>query len=509
MVDDDDGGGFQSRSGAHAAGPFSPALNKTLAAAFDAPLAGIQVVRGVDQELASVGANATTSGNTISLSSSITEDTADPRSMRIIAHEVAHALSGPGAGTTLIDQPGDQGELAADAAGLAFGHFAEDRRGGPVPKLKPAYGGKAEVHRDEISAGPGGVFHHPVHETVTAETLKRAGMIDKSSTFKSADAWEYTRGVVWNDDPTGLLFNDQGANGPTNNYSSAAMFLGNFGAAEMQAEGGRQFGQGDSMLARGHFGDMQFLHGMAPDGERPELTKQKMMMWAELTTQIAEGKITGDAKLSELALKNPQYKALLGSDPSLKDTDVNKLFGIGKPNLPLPMSGGVEGGPGGASSGAGGGGGSGGGHAAYRPDLQKRALGSLLHMVQDSYTEGHVQREDLGLGRRGAIENFHAYGHQDHKLHGEADGVPEGAGGLLNNVLKKPGKNDALDEGTVIAKMIKERKPVEEVLAYLDTHTFAVAKNATFAAPGENFKKAPEPDEPVPKVRDYTGGSRL
>ena len=484
-------GGFRSRdkSGGEAtAGPFGPALNSVLGEAFGTSLADLSVTRGVDDAIGSIGADATTSGSKISLSSSIREDLHDPYSMNVIGHEVAHALAGGGSGKTLIDRDGDPGESAADAAGLAFGHFAEDRMSGPPPKLSPAHGGHAQVHRHNIR-GPWN-FNDPVHETMTAETLKRAGMIDGNSTYESPDAWEYSRGVMWNDDPRARLFDDVPGQ-PTNDYSSGVAWGSEFSAGENEAKSGKTFGVGDPILKRSHFGDLQFLHGMAPDEEDPAVTKQKMMMWAEFTTQVAEGHIKGDAKLSELALKNPMFKQLLGGDASLKDTDVNKLFAMGGP---APVGGGAEGGNGATAEP---------GAKPYMPDLKKRALGSLLHMIQDSYAEGHVEREELGDGRLGQISNFHAYGHQGHDEHSKADGVPEGPGNFVERLKAKPGAEDAIEHGSEVAMMIKAGMPVAQVLEFLDKNTFATAPGITPAAPGEKFKQKPAPPAPPPAPFEY------
>lgn len=66
-------------------------------------------------------------------------------------------------------------------------------------------------------------------------------------------------------------------------------------------------------------------------------------------------------------------------------------------------------------------------------DVRKRALGSLLHLVEDSYARGHVKRRVLNptdlvagdpltfkpgkFGRFGEVENFHCYKDQDHDAH--------------------------------------------------------------------------------------------
>jgi Domain of unknown function (DUF4157) len=444
------------------AGPFAPSLNRALSASFgDESLSGLSVTRGADAATSALGAHATTTGSHIALSSSVTEDPGDPRSMEIIAHEVAHALAGGGSGETMVDEPGDAGEVAADRAGGAFRDYAEGMMREPPPRLAPAHGGRAAVHRFQIE-GPWDV-NQPVHETLTAETLQAAGAIPAGTTYDDPKAWEYTRGVMWNDDPQSELFDDS-KTGDTDDYSSGLEWTYDFKGDESAAAGGKQFGVGDPMLARSHFGDLQSLHAMAgKDGEDPAVTKQKIMMWAELTTTIAEGKIGGDAKISELAMTNPQFKKLLGDDPTMAGKDVNQLFGI-----------------------------------QGKGDVKARATGSLLHMIQDSYADGHIEREDLGDGRKGDIVNFHSYANQDHDKHGAADALPAGPGTDAEKVHSMPGGQDAIDQGAAVVKMIKAGVPPEKVLSYLDQNTFKTAADIGPASAGEAFSKPTATSAPAP-----------
>ena len=46
----------------------------------------------------------------------------------------------------------------------------------------------------------------PVHETITERALRNTGLIAAGETYSDRAAWDFTRGVFWNDDPEGLLF---------------------------------------------------------------------------------------------------------------------------------------------------------------------------------------------------------------------------------------------------------------------------------------------------------------
>lgn len=64
-----------------------------------------------------------------------------------------------------------------------------------------------------VSGGPGGILHAPIHESLTLSALinvPNSGVAPGTSLSSANNAdWEFIRGVVWNDDPAGLLFDDE------------------------------------------------------------------------------------------------------------------------------------------------------------------------------------------------------------------------------------------------------------------------------------------------------------
>jgi hypothetical protein len=65
-------------------------------------------------------------------------------------------------------------------------------------------------------------------------------------------------------------------------------------------------------------------------------------------------------------------------------------------------------------------------HSKNNFELRRRALGSILHLVQDSYAKGHTVREDWESGdlynaNSGRIRYFQDYAEQDGHKHGEYD----------------------------------------------------------------------------------------
>src|SRR5262249_3033141 len=82
--------------------------------------------------------------------------------------------------------------------------------------------------------------------------------------------------------------------------------------------------------------------------------------------------------------------------------------------------------------------------------IRRRAIGSLLHLLEDSYARGHVRRtltnpgdlvggqtEIFKPGKYGAwgeVENFHCYKGQDESAHDRYDKVASGVALDVNNL---------------------------------------------------------------------------
>jgi hypothetical protein len=315
----------------------------------------------------------------------------------------------------------------------------------------------------------------PVHQQITAQALIEAGLMKKGGTYESPEAQEYSRGVLWNDDPRGdLMKPDKFTSdwGGIINYGRDFMKFEEE-AVERSKSGKAIFGPGEDMLARTHFGDLGFIHGMAADdNEKAEDTKRKVMMWAEFTTKIAKGEIAGDMKLSDLGKgKDPggkdddaEMKEIAKLFPDMKGKSVNDLFGI----------------------------------KDGKGDIQQRAMGSLLHMVQDSYAGGHSKRD-----ADGKISSFHAYPNQDHSKHGHSDEI--GEGDTLEEQLKNtPGASDAIKHSADILKMMHDPKmKTDDILKHLNDKTFALSDKTEDAGPGEGYEKE---EGWWDKTKDWLGG---
>jgi hypothetical protein len=388
----------------------------------------------------SINARAYTSGNDIVFNSGEYQPHT-PSGQRLLAHELTH----------VIQQGGARPSRGARSNGAI---------GAPVRPAAAVAGGTT-VQRFQIE-GPFDI-NDPVHETLVQESLKKAGLLDAKGTYTSKEAWEYVRGVMWNDDPRGQLFDANKKR--TDDYSSGVEWYTQFKDFEKRAAKGEKFGPGASLLARTHFGDMQALHGMASeDNEAPQVTQDKIMMWCEFTYRVAIGDIAETAKLSSVTV--PGFSAMFGSVKGLGDQTVRAFFGIREVG-----------------------------------NTTKRAAGSLLHTVQDSYAGGHTEREDIGGGRRGKIKSFHSYAHQDHDKHGHSDEF-QGGKTAAEQIKRLPGGTDAMEQGAVVLQYIAAKKPWPEMKLYLEQNVFATVASPTSAGAGADYLPDPKPKY-IPPPRDY------
>ena len=129
-------------------GPFaSEWLNDALSAAFGEDLTEVEATFNARAENEAIGAEAHTKGTSMSFGVGVKEDPKDAESLETIAHETSHALAKGGSGQTKLDAPGDQGEQTANDAGKRFSSWVRSGMQGAAPSLRPAAGGKAEIHR--------------------------------------------------------------------------------------------------------------------------------------------------------------------------------------------------------------------------------------------------------------------------------------------------------------------------------------------------------------------------
>jgi hypothetical protein len=103
-----------------------------------------------------------------------------------------------------------------------------------------------------------------------------------------------------------------------------------------------------------------------------------MLAWAEFTYKVAVGDIAQKTRLNKIPIE--KIRKLFIGDPKLESMTIEELF-------------------------------------RGRKFAQRAAIGSLLHMIQDSYAPGHAEREVLDyttvtgekVFKRSFVKEFHCY----------------------------------------------------------------------------------------------------
>lgn len=299
----------------------------------------------------------------------------------------------------------------------------------------------------------------PVHEEITKQALLCAKKADldlilvvgkcSPNDYKSLDSdnagYLYNpiiRGVWWNDDPNQLLY---GAS-----YGKWLAWMRD--GAKIAKTKKNYLGKNRTitkdyyMQYRSHYGDLQFLHAMAnDDGIAASITVEGILTWAEFAYAVAIGNISPNTTLSEVTTKNFQnYFNHRGG------WSVHYLFA---PKWTLGSE-----------------------------SINEVALGTLLHMIQDSYSEAHVERvyEKTDKCSNGRIVQFHSYVKQDHKKHGNADKRSAWLKSSMLTELQNPVRSSAMIIGFVRQKADWDKV----VLPYLKEDVFCTDKDAEKSTPG-------------------------
>jgi hypothetical protein len=221
---------------------------------------------------------------------------------------------------------------------------------------------------DPLSHGEGfqieGPFdiHEPIHETITMAALVNSafGVPAGTAVGKDQAVNEFLRGVIWNDDPAILMFDED----PDNdwNFSSGISWYYHFRNAE-----GASANDLSNLTGGSHFFDLQFLHAMGSQtGEAPNETRAKIMLWAEAMYQLSIGEgVQPDDRLDTVAVSSP----VAGTANSFKlsgfFTDESDPKGSDTLRTLLTRD-----------------------TACKSLQIRRRAIGSLLHLVEDSYARG-------------------------------------------------------------------------------------------------------------------------
>ncbi|MDR4476141.1 MAG: hypothetical protein R3B11_09065 [Nitrospira sp.] len=275
----------------------------------------------------------------------------------------------------------------------------------------------------------------PVHESITHAALQESGLIEKGTQFNDPAIWEYLRGIFWNDDPEGFFFDHNEAQ--TDNWSNGIEFLSNFSSYKSDAMDGMVFGPATPLLGRSHFGDLQCLHAMAScDGESAIDTRDALLRWGEFLYSVGVGSVAETEILGSVTVG--RIHTWFPASP----VTVRALLLVGQ-----------------------------------QGNLRHRAIGALLHIIQDSFAKGHVERNISG-----AIVEFHSYLHQDSSKHAQDDVVAAGG------IAAMPGAQRAIHQCRAVLDFWKSASSWALVREYLETQVFTLASDVRPASAGQAYR---------------------
>ena len=217
------------------------------------------------------------------------------------------------------------------------------------------------------------------------------------------------------------------------------------------------------MIVRSHFGDFQFLHSMADnEGEQPQDTKTKIMIWLEIMYKVAIGQISKDTRLRDVELprdnEHDRYplRRLFTQNTAPMDTDtIHNLLVWG---------------------------------CCYNNvKHDRRALGSCLHVIQDSYARGHCHRRTQHDGppkQFAEVLNFHSYKGQDSHKHDEYDFGDKKMSRVncadISHFKGMDGCTDGIIQCTKLINFWMKKQPWEDqVSSWLKDEVFQVSPNAS------------------------------
>ena len=316
---------------------------------------------------------------------------------------------------------------------------------------------------DRQAAGFLRLFTSDVHERITRRAYEQAQVTLPADVMA---------GVRWNDNPPAVRL---------------APLFGGCQASDMRR--GEQMDCWFSMLRvdrlaletvmrreksiaplRSHFGDMQFLHAMAPRAEEPATrTLEKILRWCEFTYAVARGDIGPRVNVhglrdSPLSLE-PQTAAWVAS---LFGAPEKQLWRVGDIFLARPG------------------------------DLRLVAFGTLLHLVEDSYSASHVRRETLRAQANAcpsyqaadAVVEFHTYAEQDTEKHALCDDPPDW--------LEVPREGSPVDVIAALVRAYHDGAGWPVVKRILEEDVFRLAERTHGARAGRCFERRAEiPDTEV------------
>lgn len=282
---------------------------------------------------------------------------------------------------------------------------------------------------------------NPVHEELTVKTLflVRDSRMPGAESINDELIKKVIRGVRWNDDPLHFL--------PEN----PRQWLMNFERASQLTD---QITENFDLFYRSHHADLQFLHAMASsETESAQFTRDAVMGWIEFTYKVASGYIPIHTPFKKLGnFLTPRtahfFKKYFTKNGRRLNWTPAYLFSLKCTREVTPP---LTAGPLDCAD------------TNWLPakqDVQNIALGSLLHVIQDSFSDSHVTRQPDYDGNyslihgRSAVKTFNAYQKQSIRLHRGADSYPRD----MDQPLKHEGYNLEEVSAEIVSYVLVDRK---------------------------------------------------
>jgi len=220
-----------------------------------------------------------------------------------------------------------------------------------------------------------------------------------------------------------------------------------------------------NLITRSHFGDLQFLHGMASaTAVHPVDTRAKILDWLEFAWKVSSKEILPQTYLKNI--DNPTIKLHFGCT----EWKVVDLYLLGRQD---------------ASSG-------------LISQIREIAFGSVLHTVQDSFAAAHAEREPQLTGEQcegtmfaapARIVEFHAYGAQDGVLHDHGDSRE------AMTAVAKERWPEAVDVTRNLFELHSDGAKWADASSYMQC-IFELSDVRRLSSPGESYRRTGKPDQP-------------
>ncbi len=284
-----------------------------------------------------------------------------------------------------------------------------------------------------------GKLRQGIHERITLEALKHAEFRQPYTSRHPKMKKQVIYGLLFNDDPGGYLFPKTDGNPRGYKYTkdsgestvNGIKWMKNFGLVVARMKRlyilkKEELSQRDGLIGRllrrrgerkrkkmeeklkrdilwaSHFGDLQYLHSMGLAHESRKLIITRMRGYSHHAWSAAIGAMTFDCFKAEIRqVKNPYFKPGSNKDdcPIIKAANSERkrqlLMRFDEYDALY--------------------------HTSDPTEFRYRALGSILHMIQDSYAKGHTVREGWQGQNSGQIMYFQNYAEQDGDKHGAFD----------------------------------------------------------------------------------------